>query len=94
MKTLSIKRILLLKVFGFLILFQTTLFSENVYHVSSRDTTIVNSKVINSGKNKEKEDIEMISLDSFGGVGVVLMILFISFLGVFFVREEISNLID
>ena len=94
MKTLSLKRILLLKTLGFLILFQTTLFSENVYHVSSSDTTTVNSKVVNSSEDKEKEDVDMVSLDSFGGTGVVLMILFISLLGVFFVRKEFNRLID
>ncbi len=94
MRTVAVKRILLLKIFGFLILFQTTLFSENVYHVSSSDTTLVNSKVVNSSKNKEKEEVEKVALDSFGGTGVVLMIIFTSLLGAFFVRDEFNGLID
>ncbi len=91
MKTLSIKRILLLKVFGFLILFQTTLFSENVYYVSSNNTTIVNSKVV---KSSDTKDVGIVGLDSFGEIGVVLMIILISLLGIFFVRYEFNGLID
>ena len=94
MKTLSINKILLLKIFGFLIFCQTTLFSENIYHVSNGDTTSVNSKVVNSGVSKEGEEVETVVLDSFGGTGVVLMILFTSLLGLFFVRDEFSGIID
>ena len=94
MRTVAVKRILLLKIFGFLILFQTTLFSENVYHVSSSDTILVNSKQLNSSVSKEKEEVEKVALDSFGGTGVVLMIIFTSLLGAFFVRDEFNGLID
>ena len=94
MKTLSINKMLLLKIFGFLILFQTTLFSENIYHVSNSDSTSVNLQVVNSSVNKENEEVEMVALDSFGGTGVVLMIIFTSLLGVFFVRDEFSELMD
>ena len=94
MKILLINRILLLKIFGFLIIFQTTLFSENIYHVSNSDTTSVNSKVVNSSVNKERGEVETVALDSFGGTGVVLMILFTSLLGAFFVRDELSEFIN
>ena len=94
MKTFQINRVILLKIFGFLILFQTTLFSENIYHISNSDTTLVNSKQLDSSVSKEKEEVEMVALDSFGGTGVVLMILFTSLLGAFFVRDELSGLID
>ena len=94
MKTLSITRVSLLKIFLFLILFQITLFSENVYHVSSSDTTLENSKVVKSSDIKEKEEVEEVALDSFGGTGVVLMILFTSLLGLFFVRDEFNGLMD
>ena len=94
MKTLSINKMLLLKIFGFLILFQTTLFSENIYHVSNSDSTSVNSQVVNSSVSKDGGEVETVALDSFGGTGVVLMILFTSLLGVFFVRDEFSGIID
>ncbi len=94
MKILQVNRMLLLKIFGFLILFQTILFSENPYHISNSDTTLVNSKQVNSSVNKEKEEVEKVALDSFGGTGVVLMILFTSLLGAFFVKDELNGLID
>ena len=94
MKTFQINRVILLKIFGFLILFQTTLFSENIYHISNSDTALVNSKQLDSSVSKEKEEVETVALDSFGGTGVVLMILFTSLLGTFFVRDELSGLID
>ncbi len=94
MKTLQINRMLLLKIFGFLILFQSTLFSENIYSVSGSDTTLVNTELVDSSINNENEKIETVALDSFGGTGVVLMIIFISLLGTFFVRDELNGLID
>ncbi len=94
MKFLSINRIFLLKIFGFLILFQTILFSENIYYVSNNNTTLVNSKVVNSSVNTDGEEVERVTLDSFGGTGVVLMILFTSLLGVFFVRDEFNGVMD
>ena len=94
MRTTAAKRMLLLKIFGFLILFKTTLFSENIYNVSSNDTTLVNSKVVTDSDNKKKEEVKTVALDSFGGTGVVLMILFTSLLGIFFVRDEFNELTD
>ncbi len=94
MKTLLINRMLLLKIFGFLVLFQTTLFAENIYQVSNSDTTSVDSQVVSSSVNKEKEEVETVALDSFGGTGVVLMILLTSLLGAFFVKDEFGGLID
>ncbi len=94
MKFLPINRIFLLKIFGFLILFQTILFSENIYYVSNNNTTLVNSKVVNSSVKKEGKEVERVTLDSFGGTGAVLMILFTSLLGVFFVRDEFNGVMD
>ena len=94
MKTLSIKRMLLLKIFGFLILFQTTLFSENIHSVSKSDSTSVDSKSVNTSTNKEKEEVEEVALDSFGGGGILLMIFLTSLLGAFFVRDEFNGLMD
>ncbi len=94
MKFLSINRIFLLKIFGFLILFQTILFSENIYYVSNNNTTLVNSKVVNSSVKKDGKEVERVTLDSFGGTGVILIILFTSLLGVFFVRDEFNGVMD
>ena len=95
MKSLPLNRVLLLKIFGFLILFQTILFSENIYYVLDSNTTLVNSKVVNSSSaNKDSEEVERVTLDSFGGTGVILMILFTSLLGLFFVRDEFNGVMD
>jgi len=94
MKSLPINRILLLKIFGFLILVQTTLFSENVYYVSNPDSSSVNAKVVNHSVNKESVEVEEVGLDSFGGVSIMLIIGLTSLLGAFFVRDEFSELID
>ena len=94
MKSLPINRILLLKIFGFLILVQTTLFSENVYYVSNTDSSSVNAKVVNHSVNKERVEVEEVGLDSFGGVSIMLIIGLTSLLGAFFVRDEFSELMD
>ena len=94
MKTLSINGMLLVKIFGFLIFFQTMLCSENIYHVSNSEATSSSSKIVNSSTNKEREDVQVVSLDSFGGTSVVLTILLTSLLGAFFVRDEFSGIMD
>ncbi len=93
MKSLSTTKILLLKFFGLLIIFQTALFSANIYHVSNSDTISVNSQVLNNDFNRKKKEVEIVALDSFGEGGVVLMIIFTSLLGVFFVRDEFKDLV-
>ena len=94
MKILSKYRVHLLKIFGVLILFQTTLFSENIYHVSNSEATSVTSQIVNSSTTQESEEVERVALDSFGGTSVILMILLTSLLGAFFVRDEFSSIID
>ena len=88
-----LNRVILLKVFGVLILFQTMLFSDNIYHVSKSDVAPVSSQVVNS-TTKESEKVTTVALDSFGGTGIILMILLTSFLGAFFVRDEFSSIMD
>ena len=84
-----LNRVLLLKVFGVLIIFQTMLFSNNIYYVSKSDVASVSSQVVDS-TTKESE-VTTVSLDSFGGVSIILMVVFTSLLGIFFVRDELSG---
>ena len=84
-----LNRVLLLKVFGVLIIFQTMLFSDNIYYVSKSDVASVSSQVVDS-TTKESE-VTTVSLDSFGGVSIILMVVFTSLLGIFFVRDELSG---
>ena len=84
-----LNRVLLLKVFGVLIIFQTMLFSDNIYYVSKSDVASVSSQVVDS-TTKESE-VTTVSLDSFGGVSILLMIVLTSLLGIFFVRDELSG---
>ncbi len=84
-----LNRVLLLKVFVVLIIFQTMLFSDNIYYVSKSDVASVSSQVVDS-TTKESE-VTTVSLDSFGGVSILLMIVLTSLLGIFFVRDELSG---
>ena len=88
-----LNRVILLKVFGVLILFQTMLFSDNIYYVSKSDVASVSSQVVNS-TTKESEKVTTVALDSFGGTSIVLMIVFTSLLGAFFVRDEFGSIMD
>ena len=85
---------LLLKIFGFFLLFQTTLFSENVYDIPNSNSISVNSKIVNHSINKEIIEVKEVALDSFGEVSIVLIIGLTSLLGVFFVRDEFNELVD
>ncbi len=88
-----LNRVILLKVFGVLILFQTMLFSDNIYYVSKSDVASVSSQVVNS-TTKESEKVTTVALDSFGGTSIVLMIVFTSLLGAFFVKDEFGSIMD
>ena len=86
------KRIAL--IFGLVLFFKTTLFADVLY---SEDNYINSAYSIDSKEDlvtdKTTERIN-VSLDSFGSISVIIMLVLTSILGAFFVRDEFSEVLD
>ena len=80
-----------MKLFGFLILFYTALWANDLSESQENSAYTVQTSAVHT--NHESDKIESISLDSFGSTGMILMLVFSSLLGAFFVRDELDILI-
>lgn len=78
---------MVLKIFGFLILFHNASWASNT--LSSPEQTNIRQTVEQTHDVKETTTI---SLDSFSSTGMVLMLLLTSLLGAFFVKDEFGSL--
>lgn len=95
---LTKNRVILLRVFSLLLIFHTTLFAGNRDDEGSRHS---NSSYINELDGDEVVAMPLgsqgdvaVSLDSFGNLSMIVILLLTSLLGMFFVRHELSSLLQ
>jgi len=79
-----------LLIMSFFLMFQTTLFAGASYMEmkSSMESTYMNEEKSNGSTTANTE----VSLDSFGGGSMTIVLILTSILGVFFVRDELTVL--
>ena len=80
----------MLKLFGFLLLLNVTLFANSL---DNQQTNTSSSITATSVQNVEASSSTMteISLDSFGNLGMIIMVILSSLLGMFFVKDEFNT---
>jgi hypothetical protein len=88
----SYKKIILL-VISFVVLFHTTLWADSVYSEESYIKSAYSSDAVSVSTSSSSPKVE-ISLNSFGSISVMIMLVLTSLLGAFFVRDEFSNVLD
>jgi len=89
----SYKKIILLIVIS-VIFFHTTLLADSIYSEESYIQNAYNSgEYLGISGNKASANIE-VSLNSFGSISMTIMLILTSLLGAFFVRDELSDILD
>jgi len=81
----------ILKIFGFLIFFHSALFANSTVTTYQSTTNSSEVQTIQHSSMNESKEMTSFSLD-FSGTGMVLMLIFGSLLGAFFVRDEFGSL--
>lgn len=86
------------KIFSLLFIFQTILcasnnFDEQKLQTNQHQQSLSQSSEMLSAKQSGEEYVE-IRLNRFGGMSMTIMILLTSLLGVYFIREEFTNLFE
>lgn len=99
MYLLTKNKIILLKVLSVWFIFNTTLFAGKSYEEEPRSisnsciTLVGAAEVIVVMPIRTQEHVS-VSLSSFGNGSMIVMLLFTSLLGIFFVRHELSSLFE
>jgi hypothetical protein len=93
MKDLNSYKKIILLVISFVVLFHTTLWADSVYSEESYIKSAYSSDAVSVSTSSSSPKVE-ISLNSFGSISVMIMLVLTSLLGAFFVRDEFSNVLD
>lgn len=88
MENLTNHRNIILKVVTLILLFNTTLFATKVNSEEVNNVQPFNSTV---SSMREAPETTEIYLDSFGTLGIILMVALSSLLGAYFVKDEFSK---
>jgi len=83
---------IILKLFGFLLFLNVTLLANSL---DSQQTNTSSSITASSVHNVEVSSSKMteVSLDSFGNLGMIIMVILSSLLGMFFVKDEFNSVV-
>jgi len=89
---------IILKIVGFILFFHTALFanpsySEDAYVKSAYNNEYQKNTSAPTAVKSSPNDIE-VSLNSFGSMSVIIMLILTSLLGAFFVRDEFSGVLE
>ena len=83
---------IILKLFGFLLLLNVTLFANKLDTQQTTITPTITSKTVHSTESSSTKMTE-ISLDSFGNLGMIIMVVLSSLLGMFFAKNEFNSVV-
>jgi len=91
MKILTDNRYGLLKIVTIILFFNTLLFAN-----SMNESERITAQPLHTSVSTTSEKIETteVSLDSFGTLGILLMVVLSSLLGAFFMKDELSNTLE
>lgn len=71
------------------------LFTSNVALLgNSISQTVANESTVYSGSSMQTTKTVEVALDSFSNMGIFLMIMLSSLLGVFFIKDEFSSMLE
>jgi len=97
MKGLKEHKKMILKIVSLILFFHTALFANTNYSEDSYIKSIYNSEYQNISTpttlKTNSNNIE-VSLNSFGSMSVIIMLILTSLLGAFFVRDEFSGALE
>jgi hypothetical protein len=99
MKGLIKHKKIILKIVGFILFFHTALFANPSYSEDTYVKSAYNNKYQQNrptpptAVKNTSNDIE-VSLNSFGSMSVIIMLILTSLLGAFFVRDEFSGALE
>jgi len=97
MKGLREHKKMILKIVSLILFFNTALFANTNYSEDSYIKSIYNSEYQNISTpttlKSNSNNIE-VSLNSFGSMSVIIMLILTSLLGAFFVRDEFSGALE
>ena len=93
MKGLREKRKTILLIVALVLFFHTALFADSTYSEESYVKSAYNGDHIATATNSGSKGIE-VSLNSFGSMSVMIMLILTSLVGAFFVRDEFSDVLD
>jgi hypothetical protein len=97
MKGLIEYKKMILKIVGFILFFHTTLFANPNYNENVDTQRVYSSEQPSQSSsitNKEDSNKVEVSLHSFGGMSISIMLILTSLLGAFFVRDEFQGILD
>ena len=90
MHFLTKNRNIVLKIISLLFIFNTTVWADFSY--IERDSHVDKVYLGDSSTEDKSSTRTEVSLDSFGGISVTIVLIMTSFLGAFFVRDELGNI--
>jgi len=97
MKGLIEHKNMILKIVSFVLFFHTALFANTSYSEDSYIRSVYSSEYQNISTpttlKNSSNNIE-VSLNSFGSMSVIIMLILTSLLGAFFVRDEFSGALE
>jgi len=97
MKGLIEHKKMILKIVSFILFFHTALFANTSYsedtYVESAYSSEHQHKSTSTEVKSSSNNIE-VSLNSFGSMSVIIMLILTSLLGAFFVRDEFSGVLE
>ena len=93
MKGLNSYKKMILFIVSLVLFFHTTLFADSTYSEESYIKSAYSSDYVAVSASTVSANIE-VSLNSFGSISVMIMLILTSLLGAFFVRDEFSEILD
>jgi hypothetical protein len=97
MKGLIEHKKMILKIVSFVLFFHTTLFANTSYSEDSYIKSVYSSEYQNISTHttlKNSSNNIEVSLNSFGSMSVIIMLILTSLLGAFFVRDEFYGALE
>jgi hypothetical protein len=97
MKGLIEHQKMIIKIVSLVLFFHTALFADTIYSEESYIDTAYSSQYAhqaNSSVAEESSNNIEISLNSFGSMSVIIMLILTSILGTFFVRDEFYGALE